>query len=304
MNNKSMKAALAANPLGGFFLLAFAVSWVLWVPLLYGHFQYGWTTWEGNPWTNTRTLLGLLGSLGPAISAIVLTYSLEGKEGVRRLFKRMLLWRVGLMWWLVGLYAFWLIGSIVSSVLQLAPLQNVALQSGFALVNIPVIISLLQMPLLIGMVGEEVGWRGFALPRLLDRYDPIVSSVILALPWIVWHAPLAVFQEWTGNTPILRFLFQYALLVLPLTLVFTWFFQKTKGSILLAMVLHRAFNLTFNAYSSAVGLTEESGKRLHDGLIVVLWLWAAILVMSYLRDRLKRPSRLEALAATGGSTRP
>jgi membrane protease YdiL (CAAX protease family) len=287
MSTKSMRAALARRPLLAFFLLAFAASWVLWLPLLYGHFKYGWTTWEGNPWTNPRTMLGMLGSLGPAISATVLTYVLEGQEGVGQLLRRMLQWRVGFVWWLVGLYAFWLVGSLVSTALQLAPLRTVALQCGFALVNIPVIIALLQMPLLVGMVGEEVGWRGFALPRLLGRHDPLVSSLILALPWIVWHAPLIVFQEWAGNAPILRFLLDYALLVLPLTLVFTWFFQKTKGSILLAIVLHRAFNLTFNAYSTAVGLPAESSGLLHDGVIVALWLWAAVLVVTYLRGGTK-----------------
>jgi membrane protease YdiL (CAAX protease family) len=283
-----MKAMLTRKPLWGFFILSFAISWVLWIPLMYGHFKYGWTTWEGNPWTNIRTVLGILGSLGPAISAIVLTYSLEGKVGVRLLIKRMLLWRVNVVWWLIAFYSFWLIGSIISSLLQLAPFQTIVLQFAFSLLNIPVIIFFLQMPLLIGMVGEELGWRGFALPKLLDKYDPIVSSLILALPWIFWHAPLAVFQEWTGNIPIMHFLLKFALLVLPVTLIFTWFFQKTKGSILLVIVFHKALNLTFNAYSNVIGLTEESGKLLFNGLIIVLWLWAAILVVYYLRAGMKK----------------
>ncbi len=146
------------------------------------------------------------------------------------------------------------------------------------------------MPLLIGMVGEELGWRGFALPKLLEKYDPIVSSLILALPWILWHIPLSVFQEWTGNIPIMDFLFKHALLILPLTLIFTWFFQRTKGSILLVIVFHKSFNLTFNAYSNVMGLTEEGGKLVYNGLIIVLWLLAAILVMYYLRTRMKKRS--------------
>jgi membrane protease YdiL (CAAX protease family) len=281
---------LTRKPLLGFFFLSFVISWVLWIPLLYGHFMYEWKTWEGDSWTNIRTMLGILGSLGPALSAIILTYSLDGKEGVRLLLKRILLWRVNVVWWIIGFYAWWLIASIISSLLQLAPFQNIALQFGFSLINIPVIIFLLQMPLLIGMVGEELGWRGFALPRLLDKFDPIVSSFILALPWILWHIPLSVFQEWTGNIPIIQFLLKHALLILPLTLIFTWFFQKSKGSVLLVIVFHKAFNLTFNAYSNVVGLTEESGKLLFNGLIIVLWLWAAVLVVYYLRRKMKKSS--------------
>jgi membrane protease YdiL (CAAX protease family) len=287
MITKSLKTILTRHSLLGFFFLSFAISWVLWIPLLYGHFKYGWTTWEGNSWTNIRTMLGILGSLGPAISAIILTYSLDGKEGIRFLLKRILLWRVNVVWWIIGFYSWWLIASILSSLLQLAPFQKIVLQFAFSLLNIPVIIFLLQMPLLIGMVGEELGWRGFALPKLLEKYDPIISSLILALPWILWHVPLSVFQEWTGNMPIVDFLLKHALLILPLSLIFTWFFQKTKGSILLVIVFHKAFNLTFNAYSNVIGLTEESGKLLFNCLIVVLWIWAVILVVYYLRGRKK-----------------
>jgi membrane protease YdiL (CAAX protease family) len=282
-----MKALLTRNPLLGFFLLSFVISWVLWIPLLYGHFRYGWTTWEGDSWTNIRTMLGILGSMGPAISAIILTYTLKGKEGVRLLLKRILLWRVNVVWWLIGFYSWWFIASILAFLLQLSPFQNIILQFAFFIINIPVNIFLLQMPLLIGMVGEELGWRGFALPKLLEKYDPIVSSLILALPWIFWHAPLAVFQEWTGNIPIMHFLLNYALLILPLTLIFTWFFQNTKGSILLVIVLHKAFNFTFNIYSNVLGLTEEGGKLLFNCLIMVLWIWAVILVVYYLRGRKK-----------------
>jgi membrane protease YdiL (CAAX protease family) len=283
-----MKTVLTRNPLYGFFFLAYAISWILWIPLLYGHFQYGWTTWEGNSWTNIRTMLGILGSLGPALSAIILTYLLDSKEGVRQLFKQMLQWRVNVVWWLIGFYSFWLIASIISSVLQLAQFQKIVFQFGFSLINIPVIIFILQMPLLLGMVGEELGWRGFALPKLLDKYDPIVSSLILAVPWIFWHAPLVVFQEWTGNSTIMDLLLRYVLLVPPLTLIFTWLFQKTKGSILLVIVFHKAFNLTFNAFSNVIGLNEESGKVLFNCVIIVLWVWAAILIMYYVRGRIKK----------------
>ncbi len=93
MITKSLKSILTRRPLLGFFFLSFAISWVLWIPLLYGHFKYGWTSWEGDSWTNIRTMLGILGSLGPALSAIILTYNLEGKAGVRLLLKRLLLWR-------------------------------------------------------------------------------------------------------------------------------------------------------------------------------------------------------------------
>jgi membrane protease YdiL (CAAX protease family) len=195
---------------------------------MYGHFKYGWTTWEGDSWTNIRTMLGILGSLGPAISAIIMTYMLDGKGGIRVLVERLRLWKVNIVWWLIGFYSWWLLNSIVALLLQLAPFQKVVLQAVYALINIPALIFFLQMPLLLGGVGEELGWRGFALPRLLSKYNPIASSLILALPWMFWHTPLAIFQDWRGNLPITHFCVKYALLLLPLTIIFTWFFQKQR----------------------------------------------------------------------------
>jgi membrane protease YdiL (CAAX protease family) len=278
---------LTKRPLLGFFFLSFAISWILWIPLMYGHFQYGWTTWEGDSWTNIRTMLGILGSVGPAIAAIIVTYKLDGKEGLRLLWKRLLLWKVNIIWWLIGFYSWWLLNSIVALLLQLAPFQEVVLQAVYALINIPVLIFFLQMPLLLGAAGEELGWRGFALPRLLSKYSPIISSMILAVAWMFWHTPLALFPDWRSNVPIAQFVLKYALLLLPLTIIFTWFFLKTKGSILLVIVFHRALNLTFNNYGDVLGLTEESQRLLATGRIVALWLCAAAIVGYYLFRSMK-----------------
>jgi membrane protease YdiL (CAAX protease family) len=273
---------LKEKPLLSFFILSYLISWILWIPLIYGHFRYGWTSWEGNPWSNYKTWLGMLGALGPAISAIMMTYIMEGKEGVKLLLKRVIKWRINIFWWLVGFYLWWLICSLLAIIFNFSSLQNISKGFIFSLINIPALIFVIQLPLIIGMFGEELGWRGFALPRLLDKFNPIVSSLILAIPWIFWHAPMTLFQDWRGNMPIGNFLLHYALLIIPLTLIFTWFFQKSKGSILLVITFHNSFNLTLNAYSSALGLDPEMSKILMDKLIVVLWILAGALVIYYL----------------------
>ncbi len=289
---KKTISILTKNPIVYFFLLSFLISWILWVPLLYGHFKFGWTNWEGNPWTNYKTLLGILGSLGPAISAIIMTYLIDGNNGVKVLFKKVIQWRENILWWIIGFYLWWIICSLLAIVFNLKPLQDITLGFVFSLINIPAMIFVIQLPLLIGMFGEELGWRGFALPKLLDKYDPIVSSIILALPWIFWHTPLAVFQDWRGNMPIENFLLNYILLIFPLTLIFTWFFQKTKGSVLLVIIFHKSFNLTFNAYSSALGLDENAGKLIWDKTIIVLWVIAVIIAIYYLYQKNKKNQKV------------
>lgn len=282
---RKTSSILTGRPILIFFLLSFLISWTLWIPLLYGHFKFGWTNWEGNVWTNYRTWLGLLGSLGPAIAAVIMTFIIDGKSGVKSLLKRVVQWRVNILWWLIAFYLWWVISSILAIVLELKPAQDVSLGFVFALINIPAMIFVLQLPLLIGMFGEELGWRGFALPKLLDKYDPVISSLILALPWIFWHAPLAVFQEWRGNLPIENFLLNYVLLIVPLTLIFTMFFQKTKGSVLLVILFHKSFNLTFNAFPAALNLDETAGKLFMDKTIIFLWIIAGIISIYYLYQK-------------------
>jgi uncharacterized protein len=273
-----MKTIFEKHPLFYFFLFAFLFSWILWIPLLYGHFKLGWTSWEGNSWTNYRTMLGLLGSLGPSISAILLTYILKGKTEVKTLLKSVINWRVNISWWLIALYGWWLLCSILVVVSNTAGVQQVSMGFLYSLINIPALLFFIQMPFFVGMFGEEVGWRGFALPRLLEKYNPVVASLILALPWMFWHTPLAVFQEWRGNTTLFEFVTNYFLLVVPLTLIFTWFFQKTKGSLLLIMILHKSFNLTFNSFKVALGLSESSSQIVREWSIIsfviaVYYLW-------------------------------
>ena len=124
----------------------------------------------------------------------------------------------------------------------------------------------------------------FALPRLLEKYNPVIASLILAIPWLFWHTPLFVFQEWRGDASFFYFLLNYFLRVIPLSLIFTWFFQKTKGSLLL-ILLHSSYNLTFNAYKIALGLSEKSAELLREWSIVALWIIASAIAIYYLKNR-------------------
>jgi membrane protease YdiL (CAAX protease family) len=87
------------------------------------------------------------------------------------------------------------------------------------------------------VLGEEVGWRGFALPRLQNRYSPLMASLVLAPLWFAWHLPLKL-----GNPDILPMLY-YALSFLPSTLFLTWLYNRSQGSILVVGLAHVAGNL-------------------------------------------------------------
>jgi len=280
------------NPLLCFFGLAYAISWVIWLPLIYGRFKFGWITWEGNPWREAKTIIGIMGALGPALAAVIVTGITEGKEKVKGLLKRLVQWRVNIVWWLVGFFGWWCLVSLNTLAYGLSSLQNVAFAFLISLVNIPVIIAVLQLPFLFGMIGEELGWRGYAMPKLLEKYNPIVASIILSMPWIFWHAPLAVFEGWRGHMPILEFALSYILLVIPLTVIFTFFYQKVNGSVLLVIVFHRAFNVTFNAFSQVLKLDQSAADLIRKNVIIDLWI-IALIVCCYYALGLRKKRKVE-----------
>jgi membrane protease YdiL (CAAX protease family) len=86
-------------------------------------------------------------------------------------------------------------------------------------------------------IGEEIGWRGYALPRLLSRWSPFTAGAVLGVIWAVWHLPVVLAD------PGLRVPAPFLLQVVPLSILFTWLFLRTKGSVLIAVLFHAWFDL-------------------------------------------------------------
>jgi membrane protease YdiL (CAAX protease family) len=191
-----------------------------------------------------------LGALSAGLAGIILA-AVEGRKGgLRELLGRFLIWRVGIQWWafallfpilpsVVALYLFhWLGGPAVDwSVLK--PLYTV----------IPTMIFLIIM----AGIGEEFGWRGFALPRLQARHSALVSGLIVGVIWATWHVPLFFtqgtmqYQMRMEAGPILPIL-GYAAFVIAGSIQQTWLFNNTKGSVLPAAVAHGAGNAWVGSY--------------------------------------------------------
>jgi membrane protease YdiL (CAAX protease family) len=267
------------HPLVTFFLLAFGITWIVWVPQAVG-VPVGVV---GDAWTWI-----------PAIAALLAAALTGGRDAVRDLGARLVRWRVGWQWYLVvilgpaafslavtGVYVLLLGGSWAAAAPMLA-----ALREG-PLVLLPLFLLILTLT---DGLGEEVGWRGFALPRLLTRHNALVASLILGVLWALWHLPLV----WTEGAPMYQLPVWLFLLDIPAkSVLFTWVFLHTRGSALLAMLLHGATNL-FAVSPTLTGTDDLTLLLLAAGAKCVL----VVVVIVVAGPRLVRGPRPEALPQT------
>ena len=216
-----------------FFALTFILSWLIWVPLDLSHFGIAFNIPE-----STSNIIRLLGVLMPAASALILTRLMSGRGATRGLWARLFLWRVDAKWWLAavaGQPALLVLAAVISNLVSDSKDTPEPLISASAfIVNV--------VMLLIATLGEEIGWRGVALPGLQGQTSAVKSSVILGLLWGIWHIPfwllLGSFDQFGIGYLGLNLLF-----VVPLTFYITWFFNHSQQSLLLPVMLHMMFNI-------------------------------------------------------------
>ena len=252
---------VAGKSLALFFLLAFLLSWLVEIPLA----LKAQGIWQA-PFPFS---LHYLAGYGPLLAALIATMASQGWRGLQDLGRRMLRWRVSPLWWLVafspllffGLLAFalWFIKGRPPGVSLFGQLNFLP---GLGLAALPFWI------LTFG-IGEETGWRGFALPRLQQRYNPLQATLILWLFWALWHLPLFFY---TYDPAILP---GFLPGLLAGAIVFTWLYNNS-GSVLIVAVWHGAFNLTTACSACGEGIGAAA-------VSVLVMVWAAILLL------LKRP---------------
>jgi membrane protease YdiL (CAAX protease family) len=169
---------------------------------------------------------------GPSIAAIAVAALIDGRREVGALLRKVAVWRVGVRWYLVAL-----LGPVV--LLAVAAWVNV-LTGAVVTTQGPLIdwfelgkLFAVQVVGVIAGAWEELGWRGFALPRLLKGFSPLTASLGLGVLWAAWHIPLFM----SGYLP-----WADAASLVVLSILFTAVFVRTKQSVLIAFLMHAAFN--------------------------------------------------------------
>jgi uncharacterized protein len=233
--SKSLPQLMRRHPLASYFVLAYGLAWLGWLPFVLSQSGLGLLPFNLSAFSIVPGML-----LGPAFSGFLMTAVVGGKVGIQRFLKRFIDWRVGLQWYLfvlLGVPALWLLGALaLPGVLPALTLSSLTA----ALLGYP---SVLLLTFLIDGGGEEPGWRGFALPRLQTRYGPLLGTLILGVFWASWHLPLflTTIQAGGPGVSLLTDLWHFVLYV-PSTvfeaIVITWVFNNTRGSMLIAMLIH------------------------------------------------------------------
>jgi uncharacterized protein len=200
-----------------YFALAFVITWGLQLPaVLAGQ------GWIAGPPERYMMLVGL-GAFGPAAAAIIAA-RVEG-TGVRALLRPLGVWRVGLRWYLAALLLPGGIFVVTAGAYDVLghgePLLYPPKQAAFVAAAI------------VFPVGEEIGWRGFALPRLIERFGPLPASIVIGVLWTFWHVPMLTLQ---GVSPVLYLVF--VPFMVGGSILFTWIYRHTRGSLLLAVLTH------------------------------------------------------------------
>jgi membrane protease YdiL (CAAX protease family) len=236
LSSVASRGLLARHPLISFFVIAFALAWLIEVPLAL----------SANGILPKLPLLVFaiaipVATLAPAASAFIITGVTEGKVGVVRLLRRCVRWRVGIQWYLfilIGIPIIVLLGAIV--VPGAAAAFNPVVAPLLAAYPLAFVVTFF----LGGPLGEEPGWRGFALPRLQSRMGPLRGSVILGVLWALWHFPLFWSGVWTP--PTIPNMIMFIVMITALTIIMSWVFNHARGSVLITMLMHASFNTFAN----------------------------------------------------------
>lgn len=256
-----------------FVVWAYALTWVLLAPFFYAlNVKYGGSM---HAWMWAWVPFAFVGGWGPTTAALILTARSEGRPGVRRLLRSVSRWRVSFRWYLL-VFVF---PPLMAALSLLVKDRGFETLRGFdaraALAAAPAAY-LLALPF--GPLGEEPGWRGFALPRLLERHGAVRASLVLGVIWTFWHIPMML---WSPGAAIPSFMelsaFSIVVFLVQITsetVLMTWLFLRTGGSLLMAVLAHLTFNtaetLVYGGLPDPPAGEERSAYLIHVTLLAVI----------------------------------
>src|SRR5215203_1439958 len=276
------------HPLITFFVLAYALAWIIESPLVF--LRDSITDAQGQ-------LFYILSANVVSVVAIVLTAIVFGRGALRRLLGRLLIWRVNPLWYLVVILGPVALagGTVGLNTLLGGP----ALSLGMPLLGAAVFLAFSIFPG--SSLGEEIGWRGYVLPRLQSRMSALSAALLIAPIWGLWHLPLWLTGA-PGRTPLIYA--GFVLSAFALSVLLTWVYNSTGGSLLLVVLLHAAINLPITLLYDDLGGRVTVPVLLYFGLQIVAAIVVVIVAGPAHLSRKRRKQEEEGAAESGVATPP
>ena len=257
----TIKAFIKQHPVMTYYILVFAISWSCWVLVVGPNGLLG--TQKQMETVLPLAVLGLL--VGPVAAGILLTSLISGRKGLRELLSRLHKWRVGIRWYAVALLPAMFLTAVVIFILSLTcpfTTENkvIVLMSGIGAGFLTIL--------------EELGWTGFAVPRLRLRYSILTTGLIVGILWGVWHFPqvLWVSNVYNGSTSLAIFLSLYLLsgifVLTAYRILLVWVYDRTE-SILVTILMHASLTAGWTVIFRPL----ETGIS----FLTYQWVFAAIL---------------------------
>ncbi len=245
----SVLELIRQHQLTAFFTLAMALTGLAFIP-------YYLSAGDSIPWF----------TFGPAIAALLVTWFAGGRQAIKSLLAPVIRWKVPPAWYAAAI-GIPLAAQLVAILLN--PLFGSPMPTWS---NIPPLSEMLPKIALFavfsGPLGEEIGWRGFALPRLLERHTAFTASLVLGSLWAIWHLPLVLvgdFSTYGAFMPVIA------------AFVFTWLFQNTRGSVLLAILMHVSHQNAVR-YLGKVFVGDDYLRQ--QWIAVAIWLAIVAVILS------------------------
>jgi uncharacterized protein len=240
---KGISGWVRLHPVASFFVLTYAISWLAWLPIILGY-------------DGMNTALSMTAQFSPAVAALLV--ALLSRASVQGWARGILRWRVSPLWYAVALGLPALLIAVQGTAFGLLgyPINTSAVPGLAAYAT-----TVLMLALIAGL-GEEPGWRGFALPSLQRRYTPVLATLILGLVWAGWHLPLVFVDPRFphGFTTLAPQVLLGVLTMIGIALMaffYTWIYNRTR-SVLLCMILHGSFNTATMAFPASFEVLQRS----------------------------------------------
>lgn len=276
------------HQLSTFFVMAFTYSWIWWTGLFI--IAPGGLGGGLSAFSVPLLLYGLLGAQGSGVSGIILTTAIEGRKGLHDLFTRIRLWRAGMLWYGVVILTapLLLLSTLLAMGITVSPKFLPIIptgQNGMALIATGAVVGI------VAGVIEELGWTGFALPRLLARHGAFAATLALGILWSTWHILPSIW----GMIPTINALSLLGLVfgltgfaVIPAyRILMSWVYVNSKGSLLLAIIMHAFYDASIAVFFPS--LTTAETLEFYAAFAVALWIVVGVVVIRFGAATLKRP---------------